>query len=142
MLSSESRERLVSPQTGSQHHQQTGHDAKKSLKASEVYSEAKQQQRCDYRQSIRDVAAEDLIFLNETGVTLAMVLRYARAQRGQWAYAKQPKGWQKNLSLIGTIHFKAGFLAGISFTGAPQTMFFCGLSKRFCVLSYGPEQWS
>ena len=90
---------------------------KKSLKASEVYSQAKQQQRRDYWQSIRDIAAEDLVFLDETGVNLAMVLLYARAPRGQRAYAQQPKGRGKNLSIIGAMSLKAGFLEGLSFTG-------------------------
>ncbi|MEM6521824.1 MAG: IS630 family transposase [Cyanobacteria bacterium P01_C01_bin.70] len=90
---------------------------KKSLKASEVYRAAKQQQRRDYWQSIRDVAAEDLGFLDETGVNLAMGSLYARAQRGQRAYAQQPKGRGKNLTILGVMSLKAGFLEGLSFTG-------------------------
>lgn len=57
------------------------------------------------------------MFLDETGVNLAMVLMYARAQRGQRAYAKQPKGRGKHLSIIGAMSLKAGFLEGLSFTG-------------------------
>lgn len=61
--------------------------------------------------------AEDLVFLDETGVNLAMVSRYGRAPRGQRAYAQQPKGRGKNLSIVGAMSLKAGFLEGISFTG-------------------------
>ena len=60
---------------------------------------------------------EDLVFLDETGVNLAMVSMYARAQRGQRAYAEQPKGRGKNLSIVGAMSLKAGFLEGMSFTG-------------------------
>ena len=61
---------------------------KKSLKASEVYRETKQQQRYDYWQDVRGVTAEDLVFLDETSVNLAMGSLYARAQRGQRADAQ------------------------------------------------------
>lgn len=61
--------------------------------------------------------AENLVFLDETGVNLAMVSMYGRAQRGQRAYAQQPKGRGKNLSIVGAMSLKAGFLQGLSFTG-------------------------
>ncbi|NEQ47049.1 MAG: IS630 family transposase [Leptolyngbya sp. SIOISBB] len=66
---------------------------------------------------MRDVTAEDLVFLDETGVNLAMVSLYARAQRGQRAYAQQPKGRGKNLTILGAMSLKAGFLEGLSFSG-------------------------
>ena len=83
---------------------------KKSLKASEVYSAAKQQQRRDYWQSLWDVAAKELVFLDETGVNLAIVSLSARAQRGQRAYAQQSKGRGKTLTMLGVMSLKAGFL--------------------------------
>lgn len=86
---------------------------KQSLKASEVYNEAKQQQRYDYWQSLRDVTAEDLVFLDEMGVNLAMVSLYARAQRGQRAYARAGE----NLTILGAMSLKAEFLEGLSFSG-------------------------
>lgn len=46
-----------------------------------------------------------------------MVLRYARALRGQRAYAPQPKAQGKNISLIGAMTLKDGFLDGVSFAG-------------------------
>ena len=58
------------------------------------------------------------MFLDETGVNLAMVLMYARAQRGQRAYAQQPKRRGKHLSIVGAVSLKAGFLEGMSFTGS------------------------
>ena len=57
------------------------------------------------------------MFLDETGVNLAMVSMYARAQRGQRAYAQQPKGRGQTLSIVGAMSLKAGFLEGMSFTG-------------------------
>ena len=57
------------------------------------------------------------MFLDETGVNLAMVSLYARAQRGQRAYAQQPKGRGKTLTILGAMSLKAGFLKGLSFSG-------------------------
>ena len=57
------------------------------------------------------------MFLDETGVNLAMVSAYARAQRGQRAYAQQPKGYGPNLSVIGAMSLKEGFVEGLSFFG-------------------------
>jgi transposase len=106
---------------------------KKSLKASEVYSEAKQQQRRDYWQRVGDIAAENLVFIDETGVNLAMVLAYARAQRGQRAYAQQPKGRGKNISIIGAMTLKDGFLEGVSFTGGTTgDVFLWFIETRLC----------
>lgn len=104
---------------------------KKSLKASEVYREAKQQQRRDYWQSIRDVAAEAFVFLDETGVNLAMVSLYARAQRGQRAYGQQSKGRGKNVTILGAMSLKAGFLEGLSFTGGTTGDVFLGFIETF-----------
>ena len=60
---------------------------------------------------------EDLVFIDETGINLAMVLAYARAQRGRRAYAPQPKAQGTNISLIGAMTLKDGLLNGLSFTG-------------------------
>ena len=60
--------------------------------------------------------ASDLVFLDETGVNLAMVEMYARSLRGQRAYGKQPpKG--KNITIIGAMSLASGFMAGLSFEG-------------------------
>ena len=71
----------VSSSTISRTLSKLGITRKKSLKASEVYRHLKQQQRYEYWQDIRAVDADDLVFLDETGMNLAMVCRYARAQR-------------------------------------------------------------
>jgi transposase len=86
----------------------------------------KQQQRYEYWQDIRAVDTDNLVFLDETGMNLAMVSRYARSPRGLRAYAQQPKGRGKNLSVIGAVSLKAGFLTGVSFTGGTTGDVFLG----------------
>ena len=49
----------------------------------EAYSESKQIQRYEYWNIIKDIKVEDLVFLDETGVNLAMVSLYGRAIKGQ-----------------------------------------------------------
>lgn len=57
------------------------------------------------------------MFLDETGVNLAMVNLYARSLKGHRAYAKQPKARGKNVSIIGAMTLTSGFLTGLSFEG-------------------------
>lgn len=59
----------------------------------------------------------NLVFLDETGVNLAMVKWYGRAFKGQRAYGKHPKAVGKNVSIIGVMTLAVGFLSGLSFEG-------------------------
>lgn len=59
----------------------------------------------------------NLVFLDETGVNLAMTTLYARALKGRRAYAKQPSARGPNLSVIGVISLATGFLTGLTLTG-------------------------
>ena len=76
-----------------------------------------QKLRGDYWDQIRDVSEENLVFLDETGVNLAMVLLYARAFKGQRAYSKRPEKKGKNVTLIGAMAL-SGLIASFSFDGA------------------------
>jgi hypothetical protein len=44
----------------------------------------------EFWDKIRDVRAQDLIFIDESGVNLAMVRLYGRALKGQRARGKKP----------------------------------------------------
>ena len=63
------------------------------------------------------MSPENLVFLDETGVNLAMVLLYARAFKGQRAYNKRPEKKGNNVTLIGAIAL-SGLIASFSFDGA------------------------
>ena len=89
---------------------------KKSFKASKAYTAPVQKKRQAYWERIREVAPEDLVFLDETGIHLAMVELYARSLRGQRAYGEQPKKG-KQTSIIGVMTLAAGWLTGLSFEG-------------------------
>jgi hypothetical protein len=64
---------------------QLNYTFKKKLYAPEKRSERVQKARVEFWDKIRDVRAEDLIFIDESGVNLAMVRLYGRALKGQRA---------------------------------------------------------
>jgi hypothetical protein len=57
-----------------------------------------------------------LIFINETGVNLAMVRLYARALKGDRAYGARAEENRKNITLIGAIAL-AGFVGAMTIDG-------------------------
>jgi transposase len=72
--------------------------------------------RRDYWTTIGDVKLSDLVFIDETGVNLAMTRRYARAEKGKRAYNHCPYNRGKNITLIAAIA-TAGCLAPFTFEG-------------------------
>lgn len=72
--------------------------------------------RREYWTAIREVCLKDLIFIDETGVNLAMTRRYARAKKGKRAYSKCPYNCRRNITLIGAIA-TTGVLAPFIFEG-------------------------
>ena len=73
---------------------------KKTLQAAEKESERVQKKRVEFWQKIRDIPTENLIFIDESGVNLAMVRIYARALIGQRARGTKPQKRGKNVSLL------------------------------------------
>ena len=64
------------------------------------------------------------MFLDETGVNLAMVNLYARAIKGRRAYSKRPLKRGKNVSIIGAMTLEKGFVTGLSFDGGKARRYF------------------
>jgi transposase len=89
---------------------------KKTLHANEAASERVQKLRSQYWTTIGEVPLKDLVFIDETGVNLAMARRYARAKKGHRAYSKCPYNRGKNVTMIGAIA-TTGFFAPFTFEG-------------------------
>ncbi len=89
---------------------------KKTLHANEAESERVQNLRSQYWTTIGEVQLKDLVFIDETGINLAMTRRHARAKRGKRAYSKSPYNRGKNITMIGAIATN-GFLAPFTFEG-------------------------
>jgi transposase len=60
-------------------------------------------QRAAFQAEIQQIAPEDLVFIDETGITTHMVRRFARALRGSRAIGRAPAGRYESLTLLGAI---------------------------------------
>ena len=102
---------------------------KKTLHASEAQTERVQKLRGEYWTTIGEVKLSDLVFIDETGVNLAMTRRYARAKKGCRAYSQCPYNRGKNVTLIGALS-SLGFLAPFTFEGWTNKEAFRALCHR------------
>ena len=68
--------------------------------AAEKFGDRVQKKRVEFWDKIRDIATENLIFIDESGVNLAMTRLYARAIIGQRARGIKPQKRGKNVSLL------------------------------------------
>ena len=110
---------------------------KKTLHANEAESERVQKLRSQYWTTIGEVCLLDLVFIDETGVNLAMTRHYARAKRGKRAYSNCPYNRGKNITMIGAIT-TSGFLAPFTFEGWTNKAAFLTYVTQVLV----PELWS
>ena len=89
---------------------------KKTLGATERDEEA----RSAFRERLRGVDAERLIFVDESSTNVALTPRYARAPKGERARGKAPRNWGKNFTLISSIGVE-GMGASMSIEGSSDT---------------------
>jgi transposase len=61
------------------------------------------------------------VFIDETGVNLALARLYGRARRGQRARGAVPKNYGESVTLIGALD-RNGLFASLSFRGAIDTL--------------------
>lgn len=92
---------------------------KKTLHASERNTDRVQNLRVEYREKVRDIPAEDLIFVDEAGSHLGMTLPYARSPEGTRAYSSVPCNRGQNVSMIAALALK-GLLALVQILGATK----------------------
>ncbi len=76
---------------------------KKSLHASERDTEENRQRRQEYLETVRAIAPERLIFLDESGVMVGMTPRYARCRGGDRIQEATPGGHWKILTILGAM---------------------------------------
>lgn len=66
-----------------------------------------QTQRVEFWQRVRAFLAQDLIFIDESGVDLSLTRLRARSPKGQRAHGKRPSKRGKRVSMISAISLKA-----------------------------------
>lgn len=86
---------------------------------------------------MQGILAKDLIFIDESGINLALTRLYGRAPRGKRAHGKRPQKRGKNVSLIGAIGLK-GLMTQVSLLGATDGLSFEAFISQHLV----PKLWA
>ncbi len=89
---------------------------KKTFYATERDTPRVRKLRQEIRQLLQQINLENLVFVDETGVNLAMTRLYARALKGKRAVGARPDGRGKNLTLVGAMALR-GLVAAMTFFG-------------------------
>lgn len=79
---------------------------KKSLHATERDTEANLKRREEFVAKIRTVAPEQLIFLDESGITTSMTRLYARSLGGKRIHESTPGGHWKIMTILGAMSLR------------------------------------
>lgn len=75
------------------------------------------------------VPPEDLVFVDESALTITMTRLYARAPKGERAYGSAPKNWDKSVSVVGALS-RQGLLAAMSIQGSVNREVFLVYLRR------------
>jgi transposase len=109
---------------------------KKTLHATEMGDPRVQQARLDYWQQVRDLNPEDLVFIDESGINLAMIRLYARSPRGQRAVGEGPQKRGQNVSIIDALTLR-GTIALTTIFGAMDGLTF----EAYLIRQVVPHLW-
>lgn len=111
---------------------------KKTLRADEQDKEDVDQLRQDFFEvQLGGVDPKDLIVLDESSVNTAMTRRYARAKKGQRAYASAPRNWGKNVTILCAISIQK-VETGLILEGAIDGQMFLLFVQQWLVPLLGP----
>jgi transposase len=91
-------------------------------------TERDEEARAAFRERLRSIDPERLVFVDESSTNVALTPRHARAPKGKRAIAKAPRNWGKNVTLISSISLE-GMGASMSIEGSSDTDSF-GLYMR------------
>ena len=86
---------------------------------------------------MQGLLAKDLIFVDESGINLALTRLFARSPKGQRARGERPQKRGQNVSLIGAIGLN-GLITHVSLLGATDGLTF----EAFIAQRLVPKLWS
>lgn len=95
-----------------------------------------QQQRLEFWTLLQGVLAKNLIFIDESGVNLALTRLFARSPLGQRAPGARPHKRGKNVSMIGALGLN-GLLTQVSLVGSTDSLTF----EAFIAQKLVPKLW-
>jgi transposase len=96
---------------------------KKTLIASEQNSERVKKIRHEWRIWLDKIDIRNLVFIDETGVNLAMTRRYGRIEGGERVNDERPGNKGKNVTIVGAMS-DVGLIATMSLSGGLNTASF------------------
>ncbi len=96
-----------------------------------------QKLRAEFWTTIGEVDLADLVFVDETGVNIAMNRLFARSTKGTRAYGERPDGRGKNVTMIGAISLE-GIIATLTFQGGNNASAFQTYVTQVLVPSLWP----
>jgi transposase len=115
------------------------HTKKKTRYATERNTEEVQEQRRVYQTKVSTLEAKDLVFVDETGVNIAMARPYARAPKGQRIYAAVPVNTGKNLTVLAALSL-VGIVEAMTIAGSSDGQVFSTFIQEVCVPVLRPGQ--
>ncbi|MEO7029340.1 MAG: IS630 family transposase [Acidobacteriaceae bacterium] len=102
------------------------------MHATERDTEANRLRREAFVQQLGEIAPEDLIYLDESGVSTQMTRVYARAPRGQRVHDAVPGGHWKIVTILGAMDHR-GMLAAMTIEAATdREIFLAYLDEVLC----------
>ncbi|MEG4090718.1 IS630 family transposase [Microcoleus sp. Pol12B4] len=99
-------------------------------------SERVQNLRYEFWKQVNNLNVKNLIFIDESGVNLAMVRLYARSLKGSRARGEKPNRRGKNVSILGAISVKK-VLASVNLVGSIDGITF----EAFIIRKLVPQLW-
>ena len=79
--------------------------------------------RDEFRRWLDTIDVKNLVFIDETGINLALTRFYGRSEAGARVYAERPSNKGENITLIGAMSDE-GLIASMTFPGSFNTASF------------------
>ncbi len=107
------------------------------MRSSQAATERVQKLRVEYWEKVKDIAPENLVFIDETGVLLGLARTHARSQRGERVYDLKPFYRGAKITVIGAISIKK-VVALMTMDNSMDSKAFDVFIEKFLV----PQLWS
>jgi transposase len=104
--------------------------------ASEQETQRVQEMRYEFRHWLDKIDVKNLVFIDETGVNLAMTRNYGRCVGGERVHDDRPGNKGKNITLIGAMSDE-GLIATMTFPGSLNTTSFLVFIEQILL----PQLW-
>jgi len=90
---------------------------------------------------MQEVAADQLVFVDESGAKITLTPRYGRAPRGQRCVGRVPRNWGQNTTLMAAMTV-TGIQTAAVIEGAMDRPVFERFIQQFLVPTLRPGQWA